>query len=1337
MLLVTLTPRDAQGNLLYACRAISVLLNGTKFHLAGANNTSVPIVVNNLGNGSYTATVRLTKSGVNTISATYDNTDPDPITFDQTRNIYVTPAPTHHYTLNAPTNITAGGTRAAFTVSRYDVYNNLKTEGAETVYLTSTSDGANKGFYLEQTNGTAVQSITIADGYASANFWYYDEKAGNWTISASDATPENGATGIIDAIDVLTVNPAPVHHLALNAPDDITAGSVTRAAYTVTLQDVYNNTTAISGSATTVSLISSSTGANKKFYTAASGGNTITQVSLAAGVSSANFWYYDEKAGDHRITASTVDMNDGIDEITVKPDLLKNFVVSGVSDPHDLGVLQSVTVEALDTYDNRKTDYVGTIMFGSSDLHAKKPAQYQFPEADKGVHTFDNQVEFSQPGEFYLKAWDIDESPKYGFQYNITVQRAVTVTANARMKTYGDALNLGTTEFAVTGTNYTDVNNASVNPVISGDITGVSLTSSGAVATANAGTYTITSSGATFKSGVNPDYYHVTYVDGTLTVNKKALTVTAPIIASRDYDATRTAGTVTVGILSGFVAGETVTATALATDYSSANAGTYNNVVVNYTLTDGTNGGLAANYSLANGTATGDINPRALTAASTVADKTYDGLKATGTVSLGAVSNMVEGEDLVITPSASDFADANAADGKATTITYTLANGANGLAANYSMSTFAATGDINPRALTAASTVADKTYDGLKATGTVSLGVVSNMVEGEDLVITPLSSDFADANAADGKATTITYTLANGANGLAANYSMSTFAATGDINPRALTAASTVADKTYDGLKATGTVSLGVVSNMVEGEDLVITPLSSDFADANAADGKATTITYTLANGANGLAANYSMSTFATTGDINPRALTAATTVADKTYDGSPVTGVVTLGTVSNLVDGEALVITPTASDFADANAADGKATTITYTLADGTNGLAANYSMSTFAATGDINPRALTAASTVADKTYDGLKATGTVSLGVVSNMVEGEDLVITPLSSDFADANAADGKATTITYTLANGANGLAANYSMSTFAATGDINPRALTAASTVADKTYDGLKATGTVSLGAVSNMVEGEDLVITPLSSDFADANAADGKATTITYTLADGTNGLAANYSMSTFAATGDINPRALTAASTVADKTYDGLKATGTVSLGVVSNMVEGEDLVITPLSSDFADANAADGKATTITYTLANGANGLAANYSMSTFAATGDINPRALTAASTVADKTYDGLKATGTVSLGVVSNMVEGEDLVITPLSSDFADANAADGKATTITYTLANGANGLAANYSMSTFATTGDINPRALTAATTVADKTYDGSPVTGVVTLGNCFNPS
>ena len=622
---LTLTPRDAQGNLLYSCRDISVLLNGSNFHLAGANNTSVPIIVNNLGNGSYTATVRLTKSGANTISATFNDSDPI-VTFDQTREIYVTPAATHHYVLNAPTDIIAGGARAPYTVSRYDIYNNLKTESAETVYLTSTSDGVNKGFYFESTDGIAMQSVTIADGSASANFWYYDEKAGNWIISASDASSEDGATGIIDAVDALTVNSAPFDHLALNDPNNITAGNAVKAAYTLILQDKYNNNATISGSTTTVSLSSSSTGTNKKFYTAASGGTTITQITLAPGVSSANFWYYDEKTGNHTITASAENMTNGTDEITVMPDLLKEFAVSGVSDPHDLGVLQSVTVVALDTYNNIKTDYVGTIMFGSSDLQAKKPAQYQFSEGDNGIHTFKNEVEFSQAGEFYLKVWDIDESPKYGFQYNITVQLAVTVTANARTKTYGDVLNLGTTEFTVTGTDYTDVNGNLVNPVIAGDITGVTLSCLGTVATTNvAGSpYTITPSEAIFKSGVNSDHYRVTYVDGTLTVEKRPVTVTA-VTDTKTYDGTTSSlGSPTVGPLA-LTDEVNVSPTQ---EYDNKNYGLEHVLSASgLTIKDGSGDDMTGNYSITytESPATGVINRMDVEVTAVTDTKTYDG----------------------------------------------------------------------------------------------------------------------------------------------------------------------------------------------------------------------------------------------------------------------------------------------------------------------------------------------------------------------------------------------------------------------------------------------------------------------------------------------------------------------------------------------------------------------------------------------------------------------------------------------------------------------------------------------------------------------------------------
>src|SRR5439155_20444902 len=98
----------------------------------------------------------------------------------------------------------------------------------------------------------------------------------------------------------------------------------------------------------------------------------------------------------------------------------------------------------------------------------------------------------------------------------------------------------------------------------------------------------------------------------TGTISAKTLSVTAPSITSKVYDATTAAGAVTVGTLSGFVGTETVTATATAAAYSSANVGSYTGDVVTYTLANGTGGGLAGNYTLATGTATGQITAKAL-----------------------------------------------------------------------------------------------------------------------------------------------------------------------------------------------------------------------------------------------------------------------------------------------------------------------------------------------------------------------------------------------------------------------------------------------------------------------------------------------------------------------------------------------------------------------------------------------------------------------------------------------------------------------------------------------------------------------------------------------------
>jgi hypothetical protein len=90
--------------------------------------------------------------------------------------------------------------------------------------------------------------------------------------------------------------------------------------------------------------------------------------------------------------------------------------------------------------------------------------------------------------------------------------KALTVAANNRSKTYGDAVTFAGTEFTTAGL------------VNSDTVTSVTLTSAGAPATATVGGYSIVPSAAV-GSGVGN--YTITYQNGTLTVNAKNLTVTA------------------------------------------------------------------------------------------------------------------------------------------------------------------------------------------------------------------------------------------------------------------------------------------------------------------------------------------------------------------------------------------------------------------------------------------------------------------------------------------------------------------------------------------------------------------------------------------------------------------------------------------------------------------------------------------------------------------------------------------------------------------------------------------------------------------------------------------
>ncbi|MBI3601965.1 MAG: filamentous hemagglutinin N-terminal domain-containing protein [Candidatus Omnitrophica bacterium] len=98
---------------------------------------------------------------------------------------------------------------------------------------------------------------------------------------------------------------------------------------------------------------------------------------------------------------------------------------------------------------------------------------------------------------------------------SLTIHALLSIIANSLSKVYGDTATLGTTAFTTSGTLYG-----------SDSVTGVTLTSAGAAATANvAGSpYDIVPSAAV---GSGLDNYIISYVNGALTVTPAALTITA------------------------------------------------------------------------------------------------------------------------------------------------------------------------------------------------------------------------------------------------------------------------------------------------------------------------------------------------------------------------------------------------------------------------------------------------------------------------------------------------------------------------------------------------------------------------------------------------------------------------------------------------------------------------------------------------------------------------------------------------------------------------------------------------------------------------------------------
>jgi hypothetical protein len=476
--------------------------------------------------------------------------------------------------------------------------------------------------------------------------------------------------------------------------------------------------------------------------------------------------------------------------------------------------------------------------------------------------------------------------------------KALTIKANDRVKTYGDAVVFAGTEFTPTG-------------LVSGETIGsVTLTSPGAAATATvAGSpYAITASaptGGTFLAA----NYTISFQPGALTVNTKALTITANDRTKTYGDVVTFAGTEFTA--PGLINGDAVTSVTLTSLGAAANAGVAGSP---YTITPSAAVGTGlGNYAIAYAAGHLTVNPKALTITANNRVKTYgDVVTFAGTEfqPVGIVNSETIGG---VTLTSAGAAGTATVAGSPYPIVPSAATGGTFDPGNYTITYCNGSLTVNPKPLTITANDRTKTYgDAVIFAGTEF--TAPGLINGDVVNSVTLTSAGAAANAGViGSPYAITPSAAVGT-GLG-NYAITYAVGHLTINPKALTITANNRVKTYgDVVTFAGTEF--TPNGLVLAETVGSVTLASAGALATAAvSGSPYTITASAATGGTFTAGNYAITYAPGALTVKPKPLTVKADDKSRVY-GAPnpaltytITGFVN-GENSSVVSGAATTST-------------------------------------------------------------------------------------------------------------------------------------------------------------------------------------------------------------------------------------------------------------------------------------------------------------------------------------------------------------------------------------------------------------------------------------------
>lgn len=614
-------------------------------------------------------------------------------------------------------------------------------------------------------------------------------------------------------------------------------------------------------------------------------------------------------------------------------------------------------------------------------------------------------------------------------------------------------------------------------------------------------------------------------VTRTVTINKKALTVSGVTVTPKVYDRTTTAtlnttGAALVGVLPADTANVTLNTAATAT-YNNRNAGTGKIVTVTGMSISGS---AAGNYTLTQPALTGDITPRPITVTAPTISKAYNGntnapLGSFATVTSGNIINNTLGTDFAPNLTLGwNVAYATKDVGAGTKVVDVTpapvndGNGGNNYAITYVSNT---TSTITPRALAVTPHGVNKVYDGTTA---ATLTFTDDRLGGDNLTISGTAL-FPNKTVQNGKVVQVLSVTKTGPD--AQNYTMTVSGALvlADITPVSVTPVITAQNKVYDATTAaTATCTVPTL-----GTDVVTCTVgAATFDTKNVGIGKTVTATGITVGGAD--AANYTVTTTATgTAAITAAPVTVAFTANNKVYDGTPAATILTRTVTGNIAPDPVITATGGTATFNTKDVGTGKAVAASassFTLSD------TNYTVTAvIPTTAAITKKTVTVnAPAPYTKVYDGMPA---AAVPLTLSGVVGTDVVTASGTAAFTTKNVTLAPETlTISGITLGGAD--AGNYDLPVTTATtsGTITKKTLAVTAAGANKVFD---ATPAATVTLADNRVAGDVLTFT-YTAAFTDAAVGTGKTVNVTAITLGGTD--AGNYTAnSDTMTTADITP--------------------------------------------------------------------------------------------------------------------------------------------------------------------------------------------------------------